>query len=261
MDATALDERFRFASGLIEDAGALALSFFLRLDTLTIKNKGVQDMASDADLAVEVLIRDRLKSRFPADDFLGEETGRGELAGAEGIWVVDPIDGTQPFVSGMSSWCVSIAFVAGGRIEMGFIASPARDEVFAGRRGSVATLNGKPIRVSPATALNDGITAVGYSPRVGPKDFIPMFERLLQEGAMFYRDGSGALALAYVACGRLIGYMEPHINAWDCLGGLALIEAAGGTSSDFLAGDGLWSGNRLVAGPPAITARLLALAG
>jgi myo-inositol-1(or 4)-monophosphatase len=75
---------------------------------------------------------------------------------------------------------------------------------------------------------------------------------LLAQGAMFYRDGSGALALCYVACGRLIGYVEPHINSWDCLGALAVIQAAGGTISDFLSNDGLWKGNRLVAGPAAL---------
>ena len=259
MNTTALDERFRFASQLIEEAGALAQSFFDRLDTLEVKSKGLQDMASEADLAVEILIRDRLKTRFPEDDFLGEETGRGDLAGAAGIWVVDPIDGTQPFVSGLSSWCVSIAFVVDGRLEMGFVTSPARPETFVGRRGGTATLNGRPIQVSRATALDTGITAVGYSPRVGPADFLPMFGRLLEAGGTFFRSGSGALALCDVACGRLIGYVEPHINSWDCLGALAVIEAAGGVSNDFLANDGLWRGNRLVAGPKALVPKLTAL--
>lgn len=77
---------------------------------------------------------------------------------------------------------------------------------------------------------------------------------------MFYRDGSGALALCYVACGRLIGYVEPHINSWDCLGAIAVIEAAGGTVSDFLANDGLWKGNRLLAGSAALYPKLVALA-
>ena len=76
---------------------------------------------------------------------------------------------------------------------------------------------------------------------------------------MFYRDGSGALVLAYVAAGRLIGYIEPHINSWDCLGALAVIEAAGGVSNDFLAGDGLWSGAPLVAASPELYPELAAI--
>ena len=86
-----------------------------------------------------------------------------------------------------------------------------------------------------------------------------MFTRVLEAGGTFYRDGSGALTLCYVACGRLIGYMEPQINAWDCLGAIAVIRAAGGVTSDFLTGDALSSGNFLVAGPPALFGRLQTL--
>lgn len=252
MDAPALQERFEFASALIEEAGALALGYFHRLDTLEIKSKGIQDVASEADVATELLIRDRLRQRFPEDGFLGEETGRGEVEAVDAIWVVDPIDGTQPFVSGMSSWCISIALVVDHQLELGLVTSPARGELFAGRRGERATLNGRPISVSGATRLDQGIVAVGYSPRVRPAQFLPLFGRLLDQGAMFYRDGSGALSLCYVACGRLIGYVEPHINSWDCLGAMAVIEAAGGRCSDFLAAGGLWNGNHLIAGPTAL---------
>jgi myo-inositol-1(or 4)-monophosphatase len=247
-----IDERFQFARILIQEAGALALDYFQRLDTLRVHSKGPQDMASEADLNTELLIRDRLKEKFPDDAFLGEETGRTEFAPGQGIWVVDPIDGTQPFISGLTGWCVSIAFVLNGTLELGLVFSPAREELFAGRRGAQATLNGKAIKVSAATRLTDGIVAVGYSPRVKPEDFLALFSRLLGQGAMFYRDGSGALALCYVACGRLIGYVEPHINSWDCLGALAIIQAAGGTISDFLSNDGLWKGSRLIAGPAAL---------
>src|SRR3972149_9314550 len=140
-DSAHLGARFEFGSLLIRDAGALALKHYRRLDALTITDKGRQNMVTEADVEVEVLIRDRLAERFPGDAFLGEETGRSDVAGGEGIWVVDPIDGTQPFISGMTSWCVSIAFVFRGVLEMGFVSSPARDEVFIGRRGGGATLN------------------------------------------------------------------------------------------------------------------------
>jgi myo-inositol-1(or 4)-monophosphatase len=254
-----LDERFDFGLNLIREAGNRALDYFRRLETLHVRNKGPQDMASEADLNVELLIRNRLSERFPEDAFLGEETGRTEFLPGQGIWVVDPVDGTQPFISGLTGWCVSIAFLLNGTLEIGFVSSPARDELFAGRRGAGATLNEKPIRISGATQLTEGIVAVGYSPRVKPEIFLAVFSRLLHQGAMFYRDGSGALALCYVACGRLIGYVEPHINSWDCLGALAIIEAAGGSISDFLANDGLWKGNRLIAGPPPIYSALTLL--
>jgi myo-inositol-1(or 4)-monophosphatase len=259
MDETGLQDRYDFALALIKDAGALALSYFQQLDELTVKSKGLQDMASEADLNTELLIRDRLKQRFSADGFLGEETGSGELRDPACIWVVDPIDGTQPFISGMTGWCVSIALVVHGVNEMGFVFAPARDELFAGRRSGQATLNGKPVSVKNVSSLTEGILATGYSPRVSPDVFVPFFGALLREGAMFYREGSGALSLCYVACGRLIGYAELHINSWDCLGALAVVEAAGGKVSDFLANDGLWKGNRLAAGPPKLFPRIAQL--
>lgn len=259
MGSDPLQERFDFAAGLIAEAGELALGYFQRLDSLNVRSKGPQDMASEADLNTEILIRDRLKQRFPEDGFLGEETGQGEIDSAAGIWVVDPIDGTQPFVSGLTSWCVSMAYVLNGRLEIGFVTSPARGERFAGRRGGAATLNGTPIRVSAATGLTNGMVGIGYSPRIRPEQFLPPFVRLLQAGGTFYRDGSGALTLCYVACGRLLGYVEPHINSWDCLGALAVIEAAGGMSNEFLAGDGLRRGNRLIAGPVGLYPTLVGL--
>jgi myo-inositol-1(or 4)-monophosphatase len=247
-----MQERFEFGSTLIEEAGALAMGFFERLDSLTVTHKGVQDVASEADLETELLIRERLAQRFPEDAFLGEETGRGDVDGSTGMWIVDPIDGTLPFVKGMGAWCVSIAYVLDGVFELGFIVAPARDELFIGRRGRGATLNGKPISVAADARLDDGIVGVGYSPRVGADDLLPILEPLLRAGAMFYREGSGALGLCYLACGRLIGYVENHINSWDCAAAIAIVHAAGGVTNDFLAGDGLWSGGPLIAGPPAL---------
>jgi myo-inositol-1(or 4)-monophosphatase len=251
--------RFDVARQLILDAGALANSYFQRLETLTIKSKGVQDMVSEADLDTEMLIKRRLAEAFPQDAFLGEETGITEIAGKSGIWVVDPIDGTQPFVSGMSSWCVSIAYVQDGVLQFGLVYSPAQNELFLGGRGIPATLNGREISPHKGTRLTDGIVSVGYSLRIPPDTALGILSKLLRQGGMFHRNGSGALALCYVACGRLLGYVEGHINSWDCLGAIAVIEAAGGRTNDFLVGDALTKGNRIVAGAPAVFDQLTAL--
>jgi myo-inositol-1(or 4)-monophosphatase len=254
-------ERFAFARDLIAEAGALALHYFRDIASLTITAKGPQDMASQADMETEVLIRDRLQQRFPADAFFGEETGPTAMQGAAGIWVVDPIDGTQPFLNGLSSWCVSIAFVANGVTELGLVYAPARDELFLARRGHGATLNGRPVAAHAGTSLRDGITSVGYSVRIGPASILPVMQRLLEGGGMFHRSGSGALSLCYVGAGRLLGYVEPHINSWDCLAALLVITEAGGRTNDFLAGDGLARGNPVVAGGPGVFAALAALLG
>jgi myo-inositol-1(or 4)-monophosphatase len=252
MPGESLDARFTFAADLVDEAGALALGFFRHREALHITSKGRQDMASEADVETERLIRQRLAERFPGDGFLGEETGRGEVDDADGIWVVDPIDGTQPFIHGLTSWCVSIAYVRAGVAEMGFVNAPARNELFIGKKGEGATLNGDAIAVSDAARVDDGILGIGYSPRIGAADIVPVIDRVLQDGAMFYRDGSGTLDLCYVACGRLIGYVEPHIQAWDSLAAVAILEAAGGRVSDMLSGGAIWDGAPIVASTPAL---------
>jgi myo-inositol-1(or 4)-monophosphatase len=261
MPDAAIAARFDFALALVREAGDHAASFLADRAGLEVRNKGHQDIASAADLGTEVLIRERLAARHPEDGFLGEETGASEIDPAAGTWVVDPIDGTQPYVSGLSSWCVSIAYVKGGRLLFGMVYAPGRDELFAGGIGFPATLNGGAVARHPARSIREGITGVGYSPRVAPEAFLPVMTRFLERGGMFYRDGSGALTLCYVAAGRLIGYIEPHINSWDCLGALAVIEAAGLRTSDFLEGDGLLKGNHLIVGNDPVYAELEEILG
>ncbi|HZZ61186.1 MAG TPA: inositol monophosphatase [Roseiarcus sp.] len=256
MDKSSVTSRYALSLQLIREAGEFAHDYFRRRESLTIKSKGLQDMASEADLNTELLIRDRLAAAFPEDGFLGEETGDAGLAPGHGLWVVDPIDGTQPFISGLSGWCVSIAFVFDNELKFGMVYAPARGELFAGGQGYPATLNGSEVGRHPGRAITDGLVGVGYSPRVAPDAFLPIFGRLLKTGGMFYREGSGALTLCYVACGRLVGYIEPHINSWDCLGALAVTRAAGLRTNDFLADNGLHAGNRLVAGNDEIYAVL-----
>jgi myo-inositol-1(or 4)-monophosphatase len=251
-----LDERFAFGRGLIDEAAVLALDFNRRLDSLTIKSKGTQDVVSEADVQVEQLIRGRIAERFPEDAFFGEESGLGEVEDARHIWVVDPIDGTQPFLCGLSSWCVSIGLACEGELEMGFLAAPGRDEIFVGRKGHGATLNGAPISVSRSTSLDDGLLSIGMSPRIGVDEILPMFDHLLRQGVVYYREGSGALSLAYVAAGRLIGYLEPHLNSWDGAAGVAIVEAAGGQVNQWFSMDKLLTGGPIVAAPPALYAEL-----
>jgi myo-inositol-1(or 4)-monophosphatase len=241
--------RFESARLLVLEAGALAGEYFARVGELPVHSKGTQDMVTEADVEVELLLRRGLKARFPTDAFLGEETGAGELEGASGVWVVDPIDGTQPFVSGLPYWCVSVAYVRDGALQFGVVHNPPLGELFAGGRDHPATLNGRPIAPHPGTALTDGMVAVGYSPRIAADDILPVFERLLRRGGIYVRNGSGALTLCH---GRLLGYIEPHLNSWDCLGALAVAQAAGARTNDYLTANALRTGNRIVAGPPSV---------
>jgi len=256
-----LDERFNFGLMLIREAGDLALGYFNNRNKLTIQNKGPQDLASEADLNAELLIREKLAKAFQQDAFLGEETPPTAYSDGQGIWVVDPIDGTQPFICGLTSWCVSIAFVHGGALQFGMVYAPARGELFTGGKGFPATLNGTPITGHAGRSVRDGLTGTGYSPKSSVDQFLGVFERFLRAGGMFYRDGSGALGLCYVAAGRLIGFFEPVIKSWDCLGGVAVIHAAGLKTNDFLSNDGLHKGNPIIAGNESVYAELKAIIG
>ncbi|MGF1594304.1 MAG: inositol monophosphatase family protein [Kiloniellaceae bacterium] len=263
MDASIkLQDRYAFVQELAREAGQLAYDYYERRAELAIESKGLQDVVSIADKKVEELIRGRLEARFPEDGFLGEETGAsaagapGQAVPGQAVWVVDPIDGTACFLSGMPTWCVSIALVRDGEIEIGVIYDPNVDELYAARRGGGTWLNGQRQPMPPAAGFEDGLFGTGFSHRSPPQDLVPFLDALLREGGMFMRNGSGALMLAYVAVGRLVGYYEPHINSWDSLAGLLLVREAGGWTCDFLADDGLHRGNVCAAAAPAVAAKL-----
>lgn len=256
-----IDERFEFACRIIRDAGALALRYFERFESLDVKSKGVQDMASEADVETEKFIEQAIRSTFPLDAFLGEESAASfSIVPGKGTWVIDPVDGTQPFVNGIASWCVAIAFVDEGRAQFGAIYDPVRDELFAARVGGGATLNGNRIRASIATGLEEGLVSIGYSNRVTPEDTLQPLTRLLHAKGMYHRSGSGALSLAYVAAGRFIGYFEPHMNSWDFVASIVILEEAGACINDCLPDDAaLIDGSLVLAGAPGVFAELQAV--
>jgi myo-inositol-1(or 4)-monophosphatase len=253
-----LDRREQILRAVTVEAGQLALDWFKRRDTLQFALKGPQDYASEADAAVERLLARRLAEAFPEDHFLGEEEG-GEVG--DQVWVVDPIDGTANFVRGVARFCVSVAFVLGGRVQLGAIFSPVTNELYLARRGHGANLNGAPLRVAATDQVERASIEVGWSSRVPYPTYLAIVQRMLEAGIDFRRFGSGALGLANVADGRADAYCEPHINAWDCLAGILLVEEAGGRVSDFLAADGLRRGNPILAAAPGVADKIAALAG
>ncbi len=256
----AIRNRAAAAEEVIYEAGQLAMRYFGSLKDLTIESKGLQDRVSEADREVEKLIRDGLLSAFPDDGFLGEEGGAtAEIEKAEFLWVIDPIDGTDNFVHGIPVWCISIALVSAGQIQAGLILNPNQPELFIAERGRGASCNGSPITVNAAKSLTGGVTGIGFSQRQPSEPTLAALAALCQAGGVFQRNGSAALTLAYVAAGRYIGFYESHVNSWDVLAGLLLVHEAGGWSNDFLANNGLQTGNPVVTGGPGIEAELRAI--
>lgn len=252
-------ERLETASRLIREAGAHALRLFRKPHELRIKEKGLHDQATNADSEVEYLLSACLSEAYPEDRILGEESGASG-GGGRFTWVVDPIDGTQCFMNGIPTWCVSMALLEGEELVGGVIFDPPNDELFVAVRGIGSTLNGKPITASPHPSLKDGVVGVGFSHRTTPEFATAFIGQLIARGGMFQRNGSGALMLAYVAAGRLLGYVEEHINAWDCLAGISLVENANGLCNEFLANDGLTKGGAMFAAGEAIAEELQEIA-
>lgn len=223
-----LTARLSVMEAAAREAGALALDHFARLETLQIETKrGLTDMVTIADREAEQIIRTRLQAAFPDDAFLGEETGLS--GGSSGLtWVVDPIDGTAPFLNAMPGWCVSIGLMEDEGPLLGAIFAPVLDEMYLGGRGLGARLNGRPIQVTDRFDLTTGLLGLGMNDLVSAEKQGQLYAALAERGIAHVRYGSGALMLAFVAAGRLVGYCEPRMSLWDCLAAYALIEAAGG---------------------------------
>ncbi len=252
-------ERAARAAKIAADAGALALGFFSDQDRLRVEKKGHQDFVSQADREVELFVRAALAKSFPDDAVLGEE--HAPTPGTSGFtWVIDPIDGTTNFINGIPAWTVVLAGVQGGRTEIGVIHDPCHAEAFIGQRGQGATLNGRRLALSDTRTISEGSTGVGYSNRTDSKNVGRLVNALIAEGGVFYRNASGALSLAYVAAGRLLGYAEDHMNAWDCLAGQLLVAEAGGCVEVQDADQMMAKGGRVIVGTEAVFPDLLRLA-
>jgi myo-inositol-1(or 4)-monophosphatase len=256
-----LEHRLLAAAAIAREAGALARRRFRpRPSALSLAFKGPQDYVLASDAEVEALIRMRLHEAFPEDAFFGEEGGGtfgGGTAGtSQGTWVVDPIDGTANFARGIPHWCVSLAYVRGGEALIGVIHDPMHHELYAAARGRGATLDGEIVRVSGLADMSCATVEAGWSTRVPRGSYVGTVDRLKAAGAAVRRAGSGALALAYVAAGRMDAYVELHMNAWDALAGLVLVREAGGWVNDYLAGEGLTQGNPILACTPELAAVL-----
>jgi myo-inositol-1(or 4)-monophosphatase len=260
MDASELDNRLRVAEAVVREAGRVAADHFARRELLSIQRKGAQDLVSEADRACEDLIVSGLSRLFPHDGFLGEERGAKKLD-AHALWVIDPIDGTHNFLTGIPIWCVSVGLVVDGELVLGIIYHPIAAELYSARKAGGAFLNGHRIKVSGETDIKRARIGIGFSYRRPVSDHVRTIDSLLSAGCEYLRIGSGALGLAYTAAGRFDGYWERHINSWDAAAGIVLVEEAGGKVNDFLAGDGLNSGNEVLAAAAGLAEPLQGLTG
>ncbi len=238
--------RLDTALQICRDAGRLALNKYRNLTELTVEKKGLQDLVSEADRDVEKLIRRCLMQAHPGDGIIGEEFDDQEMDGSPYRWVIDPIDGTANYVRGIPIWCVVLACVTRDETVIGVVYDPIHDEMFHASQNQGACLNGKIIRTVQSEGLHDGLTGIGTSLRTTDRQARGMITDLITQGGVFSRTGSGALGIVYAACGRYIGYLESHMNAWDCLAAMLIAKEAGGRVIDFAMDDMIAEGGPVI---------------
>jgi myo-inositol-1(or 4)-monophosphatase len=225
---------------------------------LSVVSKGVEsDLVTIVDGECERNIRQIILDAFPSHQILGEEGG--SVGNSNHIWIVDPLDGTVNYAHGFPFYCVSIALEVAGVRQVGVVYDPIRDELFSATHGSGAFLNGQKIVVSSqATLSGRAMLATGFPYDTATAlQALEVFKRFLALGLPIRRPGAAALDLCYVACGRIDGFFEYKLNAWDCAAGILIIEEAGGKVSNFVGGAYGYEDKKIVASNAKIHSAML----
>jgi myo-inositol-1(or 4)-monophosphatase len=216
-------------------AAAKAVGELLRRNLYATKqanSQSLHDIKLHLDVRSQELIERRLRRRFPAVAVLGEEGNRGTVRAAE-RWVIDPIDGTVNYAYGIPHACVSIALQSRRNqvyeTVLGVVYDPFVDECWTALRGGTARLNGRGIRTSHHSRWGEAIVTLGFAKsRKSLELMLPLLLRLAHRARKIRIMGSAALALVYVASGRMDAYLEPGVRLWDIAAGGLILECAGG---------------------------------
>jgi myo-inositol-1(or 4)-monophosphatase len=258
MGEPALDDCVQFAAEVAMEAGAILRAHFGQPHDVHFK--GAIDIVTEADKASEALIVYRLQERFPEIDLIGEEGSRGAIGDTRFRWVIDPLDGTTNFSHDLPTFAVSIGLEDRGLPVGGAIYDPMRDELFVALKGGGAFLNGSPLHVSAISELIGSLLVTGFSYdfaiRVRQAD---VWRDFLTQVQAIRQTGSAALNLCYIAAGRLDGYWEQGISAWDVAAGAVMVMEAGGKVTDMRGGVFRADDRQLVASNGALHDHLLAV--
>jgi myo-inositol-1(or 4)-monophosphatase len=197
--------------------------------TKAVIKSNALDLVTQADKESEDAIIKMIRRAFPDHAILAEESGASANTSAH-RWIIDPLDGTTNFAHGFPAFCVSIAYEHRGHVQFGLVFDALHKDMFAARRGKGAMLNGTPMRVSKAKTLATSLLATGfpYDRRERRRFYLCFWEDMMTRVEGVRRAGSAALDLASVASGRLDGFWEFGLKAWDVAAGALLVKEAGG---------------------------------
>ena len=242
---------------LARKAGAIVREGYERQHTISYK--GVIDLVTEVDHVSEDFLLGEIRRRWPDSTILSEESGLTP-GSTQHTWYVDPLDGTVNYAHGIPLFSVSIAYADAGRVKLGAVYDPMRDEMFSAERGAGARLNGQPIRVSEVTELQKSLLVTGfpYDAWDTERDNFDNFVRLSKLTQGVRRLGSAAIDAAWVGAGRFDGFWEISLNAWDIAAGGLIAEEAGARVTDIRNGaDYLRAPQSVIAAAPGIHAQIL----
>ena len=226
-------------------AGRVIMRELPKADQLKVSAKAANDFVSEVDRNAEAVAVGTIRKAYPEHAILAEESGAS--GGGEVRWIIDPLDGTTNFLHGFPQFAVSIGIEVRGRLEHGVIYNPYNQELYVASRGQGATLDGRRIRVSRRASLDGALIGTGFPFRESENldRYLEMLKAVMEDTAGVRRPGAAALDLAYVAAGRLDGFWELNLQAWDIAAGIVLIREAGGRVVDLADDDAdvLASGN------------------
>lgn len=234
MQLDAVNEYREVAVGAARAAGQLLREHYGRPQE--VEYKGEIDLVTALDREAEALIVQRIHAAFPDHTIVAEE-GSGTLGSLEHRWLVDPLDGTGNYAHGYPVFSVSIAYERAGRLALGVVYDPLRDELFCAEGGRGASLNDRPLRVSVTDSLARSLLSTGFPyDRALYPAALRRWDALIYQAQALRRGGSAALDLAYVAAGRSDGYWEQPIQPWDVAAGLLLVTEACGQVTNLTGG-------------------------
>jgi myo-inositol-1(or 4)-monophosphatase len=234
-------------------AGARAALAAAREGGLDVETKlSAADLVSRADTAAEAAIVGILRAERPDDGVLGEEGASANHASRR-RWVVDGIDGTFNFLSGIPHWCVAVGLETQSEPTTAAVYDPSADELFLAAPGHPTTVNDIPARVRTGRTLKEAGIAT-YLREDKSKDREAWLARLVDHSGVVRAGGAGTLELAWVAAGRVDAWAQPNVSDWDWVPGAALVRHAGGVAT-VLDGEPAWH----LAGPEDLVAELAAL--
>ncbi len=201
---------------------------------LRVSRKGRINLVTEVDERAEAIVVETLQRLAPGVPILAEEGGETAGDRADCRFIVDPLDGTTNFTHGYPVFCVSIAFEAAGQVVSGAVLDPVRSELFTAEAGRGAWLGSRRLRTSVETDLDAALLATGFPyTRAAMEEALELFAHVLLRVRAVRRAGSAALDLCSVAAGRLDGFWEETLRAWDTAAGELIVREAGGRVTDF----------------------------